>query len=422
MRNGILWLALGCVVACACSGCHRKKDPPRPAAQSKGARDTGAKLTASEVVISDQALAPLLLRGFYEPEGDWRWTARKFAVALTPLPGAEDSYLVLDFALPVEVMQKVNTVTLTARVNGTQVGSKTYKAAGRYSFYTKVPQSALSVLPAVVEFELDKSVSPDKGRELGLIAVAVSLTHTSEAPFDREAETVRARQGYQYLLAKRDLLMPPAKQHEMMKLFHDVPVWRHMFFHNVQMEKNPLDLWMMQQIIYETQPEYIVETGTWKGGSALYWAHTLNGMELSSSRVITVDVQNVTTTAAAHPLWKKYVTFLQGSSTDPKIVARIAELVKGHKTLVVLDSDHRMAHVVKELQAYAPLVSKGSYLVVEDTHLDGVPTDPGFGPGPLAAVRQFLDSGGSKEFDQDLAREAYIMTFNPGGWLRRKGE
>jgi cephalosporin hydroxylase len=190
----------------------------------------------------------------------------------------------------------------------------------------------------------------------------------------------------------------------------------------VQIEKNPLDLWMMQQIIYEVQPDFIVETGTWKGGSALYWAHTLNGMSLFNSRVITVDVQDATSVAAAHPLWKKYVTFLRGSSSDPQIVDRIAKLVGGHTTLVVLDSDHRMAHVLKELEAYAPLVSQGSYLVVEDTHIDGVPTDPGFGPGPMAAVRQFLESGGSKSFEQDLAREAYIMTFNPGGWLRRKSQ
>jgi cephalosporin hydroxylase len=72
------------------------------------------------------------------------------------------------------------------------------------------------------------------------------------------------------------------------------------------------------------------------------------------------------------------------------------------------------------MRAYAPMVAPGSYLVVEDTHMDGVPTDPNFGPGPLAAVLQYLKEGGSKEFEQDFSREAFVMTFNPGGWLKRK--
>jgi cephalosporin hydroxylase len=183
-----------------------------------------------------------------------------------------------------------------------------------------------------------------------------------------------------------------------MKLFHDVPVWSHMWFENVPIEKNPLDLWMMQQIIYETHPDFVVETGTFKGGSALYWAYTLNGMGLENSRVITMDIQDLTGTAATSPLWKKYVTFMKGSSTAPEVVG----------------------DVLAEMKAYAPMVNRGSYLVVEDTHMDGVPTAPDFGPGPLSAVLQFMKEGGNKDFEQDFSREAFVMTFNPGGWLKRK--
>jgi cephalosporin hydroxylase len=206
-----------------------------------------------------------------------------------------------------------------------------------------------------------------------------------------------------------------------MKLFHDLPVWRNMWFHNVQIEKNPLDLWMMQQIMYEQQPDFIVETGTFKGGSALYWAHTLEGLGLTNSKVLTVDITDyVKGLADQHPLWKKYVTFYLGSSTDNAIVSKIAERVKGKKVIVTLDSDHSMNHVLEEMKMYAPMVNHGSYLVVEDTHMDGVPTQPNFGPGPMAAVRKFLADGGSKDFEQDLTREAYVMTFQPGGWLKRK--
>jgi cephalosporin hydroxylase len=173
-------------------------------------------------------------------------------------------------------------------------------------------------------------------------------------------------------------------------------------------------------IMYEVQPEFVVETGTFKGGSALYWAHTLNGMGLEKSQVLTCDLGDFTATAAQHPLWKKYVHFWKGSSTDPAIAGAIAKQVAGHRTIVTLDSDHSQAHVLDELRLYAPLVSRGSYLVAEDTHMDGVPTAPDSGPGPMAAVLEFLKTGGSKDFEQDLSREAFIMTFNPGGWLRRK--
>ncbi len=79
-----------------------------------------------------------------------------------------------------------------------------------------------------------------------------------------------------------------------------------------------------------------------------------------------------------------------------------------------------MKHVLNELHAYAPMVPRGSYLIVEDTHMDGVPTAPDFGPGPMAAVQQFLSEEQGKSFEQDFSREALIMTFNPGGWLKRK--
>jgi cephalosporin hydroxylase len=143
-------------------------------------------------------------------------------------------------------------------------------------------------------------------------------------------------------------------------------------------------------------------------------------MGLENSRVFTADIQDLTATAASNPLWKKYVTFIKGSSTAPEIVSNIAQRVQGHKVLVTLDSDHTASHVLSEMKAYSPMVSKGSYLVVEDTHMDGVPTDPNFGPGPMAAVLQFMKEGGSKNFEQDFSREAFIMTFNPGGWLRHK--
>ena len=79
-----------------------------------------------------------------------------------------------------------------------------------------------------------------------------------------------------------------------------------------------------------------------------------------------------------------------------------------------------MHHVMKELRMYSPLVSRGSYLVVEDTNLDSVPVLPNEFPGPYAAVVKFLAEGGSKDFEQDVRREQSGTTFYPRGWLRRK--
>jgi len=400
--------------AVVAAGCRNQSIAPKA-----NSAPAGPKIF--DVNVANPVFKGRLVRGFYDGTSGWKWTARRFAVLLdAPLPLDQPTQLVLDFSAPGELMEAAGAVTLTARVNGQQVGKQQYKTDGRYYLTVDVPQAALRQTPALIEFELDKATKdPVNGRELGIIVVGVSLKHPETVVVDRAAATEMARQGYELLIKEREMRMPAAKQTEMMKLFHDIPVLRHLWFHNVPVIKNPLDLWMMQQVIYEVQPEFIIETGTWRGGSALYWAHTLNGMGLENSRVLTIDIQDLTATASAHPLWKKYVTFFKDSSTAPGLVAEIARRVSGHKTLVTLDSDHRASHVLNELRAYSPMVTRGSYLLVEDTHLDGVPTAPDFGPGPMAAMQQFLKEGGGKNFEQDLSREALVMTFNPGGWLRR---
>jgi cephalosporin hydroxylase len=413
-----------CILAVLSISCRRKETAP-PAAAAEPKHETAAATPPAmvfELTVADPALKDRLLRGFYDGTNAWKWTGRQFAVSLdAPPPLDAPTYLVLDFNAPDELMNVVKEVTLTARVNGQVVGSKKYTASGRYFLQCSVPLALLKKSPAEVEFELDHAAKdPANGREIGLIVVNVQLNHPDETVLNRDSATQLARQGYLQLLKQRQSKLPIEKQNDLMKLFHEVPVWSHMWFENVPIEKNPLDLWMMQQIIYETRPDFVIETGTFKGGSALYWAYTLNGMGLENSRVFTSDIQDLTGTAATNPLWKKYVTFYKASSTSPEVVNDIARRLKGHTALVTLDSLHTAEHVLAEMRAYAPMVNSGSYLVVEDTHMDGVPTDPNFGPGPLSAVLQFMKEGGSKDFVQDFSREAFIMTFNPGGWLKRK--
>jgi cephalosporin hydroxylase len=189
--------------------------------------------------------------------------------------------------------------------------------------------------------------------------------------------------------------------------------WKDTSFLGVTTWKVPLDLWVYQELLTELRPGLIVETGTAHGGSALYLA-TLCEV-LGHGEVVSVDIGHWPD-RPAHPR----LTYLTASSTDPRAVAQVAERAAGAAgVLVVLDSDHRRDHVLAELRAYAPLVSPGSYLVVEDTNVNGHPVYERFGPGPTEAVREFLAE--RDDFEVDRSREKFFLTFNPGGWLRRRG-
>jgi Cephalosporin hydroxylase len=118
-----------------------------------------------------------------------------------------------------------------------------------------------------------------------------------------------------------------------------------------------------------------VETGTAHGGSALCLATLCEAT--GHGEVVSVDIGEWPD-RPRHPR----LTYLTASSTDPAAVERVAQRARGARTvLVVLDSDHRRDHILAELYAYAPLVTPGSYLVVEDTNVNGHPVYEEFGPG-----------------------------------------
>jgi cephalosporin hydroxylase len=179
------------------------------------------------------------------------------------------------------------------------------------------------------------------------------------------------------------------------------PTWTDTWWQGVRLAKCPMDLWIYQELIYETKPSLIIETGTFLGGSALYFAHLLD-LNRSHGEVITVDVE----TYAQCPPSHSRITYLRGSSTDPAVVAQITGRTPNQRVMVVLDSDHTYEHVMAELECYAGLVTPGCYLVLEDTDTDG----------PQAALQAFLPDA---RFVQDRSREKNLMTLYPGGWLRR---
>lgn len=190
--------------------------------------------------------------------------------------------------------------------------------------------------------------------------------------------------------------------------------WRDTFYLGIQTYKLPLDLWVYQEILYKTKPDFIIESGTYKGGSALYMAHLCDAVK--KGVVITIDdlsyKQKIDKKIVNHPRIK----FIKGSSVDEKTISQIKKIVKrGRRVMVILDSDHKKDHVYKELEIYSQFVSKGNYLILEDTNINGNPVYKKFGLGPMEALQKFLRN--NKKFKSDKKMEKLLVTFNPKGYL-----
>jgi cephalosporin hydroxylase len=184
--------------------------------------------------------------------------------------------------------------------------------------------------------------------------------------------------------------------------------WRETYWLGVRALKNPLDLWVYQEILHRTRPDTIIETGTYEGGSALYLASVCDF--LGHGQVVSIDIA-----ARAQPEHQR-ITYIDGGSTEPQTVAR-ANL--GGRTMVVLDSDPGTEHVMTELRAYAPLVSPDCYLIVEGDTIVGDEIATEQTTGPRDAVERFLAETDGFEVDREC--EKFILTFNSGGYLRRVG-
>lgn len=183
--------------------------------------------------------------------------------------------------------------------------------------------------------------------------------------------------------------------------------WLKTYWRGHHVLKIPSDLWLYQELVMRVRPRTVIETGTDAGGSALWFADLL---EYVDGRVYTIDVQ-ARDGRPRHPR----LTYIQGDSTDPGLLSQLETMVEP-PVLVSLDSDHLQAHVARELDCYAPLVSEGSYLVVEDTNLNGNPVHLAHGPGPLEALVAWLPQ--HPEFAIDpVYEDRYLVSFNT--WLYR---
>jgi cephalosporin hydroxylase len=178
--------------------------------------------------------------------------------------------------------------------------------------------------------------------------------------------------------------------------------------------KNPLDCWVYQELIAATKPDVVLELGVAFGGSAIFFADVMQ--LIGHGEVLGVDISLERAAGVSHPR----VSFLEGSSVDAAMVARVHDRCAGKRVMVFADSDHQAPHVLKELEAYCDLVAAGMYMVVEDGLADVMGWMPVPVDGPLEACRRFLET--HREFSADVALgEKYLLTQSPYGFLRKEG-
>ncbi|HEV2202515.1 MAG TPA: CmcI family methyltransferase [Bryobacteraceae bacterium] len=220
--------------------------------------------------------------------------------------------------------------------------------------------------------------------------------------------------------------------------------WSLKYYHNfawfgLPILQLPEDVMRLQEVIYQVRPQVIVETGVFRGGSLLFHAtllqalgggHVIGGQVIGVDREILPDVRDALASHALAP----GITLIEGDSTDPSVVRKVTEKVKqisgaGAAVLVILDSDHARAHVARELECYAPLVTPGSYIVATDGITRDLSDVPRGNAGwktdnPFSAACAF--AAAHPEFRQEQprwpARDSDLtenITYWPGAWFRR---
>ena len=194
------------------------------------------------------------------------------------------------------------------------------------------------------------------------------------------------------------------------ELYYNSERWKLTKWEGIETQKCPLDMWIYQEIINEVKPDFIIETGTRYGGSALYIARLLDA--LGKGKIITID-----TVKENFPRHEK-ITYVNSSSTNSGLLEKIKRIIKPEdQVLVILDSDHSKEHVLKEMNLYSNLVTKGSYMIVEDSNVNGHPVHKNHGEGPMEAIQEFLKK--RTDFKIDKTKEKLFLTFNPNGYLKK---
>ncbi len=207
--------------------------------------------------------------------------------------------------------------------------------------------------------------------------------------------------------------LPPA---EIMRianiLYFRSQVFEHTEWMGHKAVKCPMDMWIYQELLHKLETDLLIETGTLLGGSALFFAQMFELM--GRGKVISIDIE-LRNGLPQHPR----IEYIEGSSVATEVLDQVAAASEiANSVMVLLDSDHKAPYKHEEMSVYSKFVTPGSYMIAEDTCFDAYPAFPEYGPGPAAAVQKFMTDNSDFEIDRSLER--HLITFVPGGFLRRK--
>ena len=184
--------------------------------------------------------------------------------------------------------------------------------------------------------------------------------------------------------------------------------------------KNPLDMWNYQEIIFERAHRMGAGNRHAPRRLGAVLRRAARGARRLPDSVISVDVDHDSLQIPRDG--HQRLRLLKGDSASPAMVGAIRSLLPAPRAplFLILDSDHRASHVLRELRAYVPLLQSGDYLVVEDSCVNGHPVRPDFGPGPMEAIDGYLAANPGVLAPDTEREEKFACTFAPRGYFRKK--
>jgi cephalosporin hydroxylase len=186
--------------------------------------------------------------------------------------------------------------------------------------------------------------------------------------------------------------------------------WQHSTWLGAPVPKTPTDLFVYQELLASIRPDWVIVTGNGAPGRTLFLASVCECLEHGTVVAVGPDSPD-------RPRHRR-IAYVNGAPHDEETADRVRELIAGEaNAFVVLGSRTDVARTTKEFDGYAPLVGVGSFVIVEDTLVNGHPVWAGYGPGPYEAIARILAR--HPEFVQDNGVDRYGLTFNAGGFLRR---
>lgn len=177
--------------------------------------------------------------------------------------------------------------------------------------------------------------------------------------------------------------------------------------------QSPSDFWVYQEIIYRTKPDVLIEIGNYCGGSTLALAHIFDAM--GHGRIIGLDIDQtkIPELVTNHPRIK----LIEGDACQSYDQVN-ALISPEERVLIIEDSSHTYENTLNVLRRYSKFIKPGDYFIVEDSICHhGLPVGPS--PGPYEAIEAFIGEGA--DFDIDRDQESFLITWNPKGYLKRKG-